>query len=410
MPIIPKRRVQFSRIDPEYARELFIRHALVEGEWDSPAGLRPRQPASCAPSCAELEERTRRRDILYDDEAVFDFYDRESRPTSFSTRSFEGWWRKATNETPDLLTMTPEALVAEDAPEVDEDAFRRPGGRATSSSPCATGSSRAPRTTASPSVFRFPCSRGVEPDGFDWQVPGLRTELVTAMIKSLPQVHPAQRRAGRRLGAHAARAPRLPPQPTGERPWSRRSAATSRADPHLRHGRGLRSGPRSRPTSASTFSVVDERGRADHGRQGSERAAGELKPAARESVARVVETPPRDTLERTGVTSWDFDALDRARDTKQRGGATNTIRAYPALVDRGSSVEIRLMSTPEDQAAAHRAGVRRLLLLAIPSPLGYVQEHLTTQEKLTLAASPVPHQRLSSTTPCSPSSTACCSG
>jgi ATP-dependent helicase HrpA len=114
-----------------------------------------------------------------------------------------------------------------------------------------------------------------------------------------------------------------------------------------------------------------------------------LKPVARESVARVADAATasgeRNALERAGITTWDFDALDRSRDTKHGG---NTIRAYPALVDEGASVAIRLMSTPEDQGAAHRAGVRRLLALGIPSPIGYVQEHLTTQEKLTLAQSP----------------------
>jgi ATP-dependent helicase HrpA len=102
----------------------------------------------------------------------------------------------------------------------------------------------------------------------------------------------------------------------------------------------------------------------------------------------VIDSPTlgvRDTVERAGITSWDFESLDRTRDVAHGG---NTIRAYPALVDEGSTVAIRLMSTVEDQAAAHPGGVRRLLLNAIPSPLGYVQEHLTTQEKLVLAQSP----------------------
>ena len=117
-----------------------------------------------------------------------------------------------------------------------------------------------------------------------------------------------------------------------------------------------------------------------------------LKPVARASVARVTEkasaaTPQSDRLERAGITAWDFDELDRTRDTKH---GANTIRAYPALVDEKSGVAIRLMSTPEDQAAAHRLGVRRLLLLTIPSPIGYVQEHLTTQRETRARAEPVP--------------------
>src|SRR5690606_11717945 len=151
-----------------------------------------------------------------------------------------------------------------------------------------------------------------------------------------------------------------------------------------------------------TFSVVDERGkRLSRGKVLSALQAS-LNPKAREQVAKVAERRP-DPVERTGITTWDFDALDRVRDTKHGG---NTVRAYPALVDDAvpagggagggggtaakGSVSIRLMGTPEDQAIAHRAGVRRLLLNAIPTPTGYVQEHLTANEKLALAHSPYP--------------------
>jgi ATP-dependent helicase HrpA len=130
--------------------------------------------------------------------------------------------------------------------------------------------------------------------------------------------------------------------------------------------------------------VIDERGKRVAAGKVLSALQASLKPAARASVARATETP-RDTLERAGLTTWDFDSLDRVRDTKHGG---NTIRAYPALVDENGTVSIRLLSTPEDQAAAHRGGVRRLLLAGIPSPTSYVQEHLTTQEKLVLAQSP----------------------
>jgi ATP-dependent helicase HrpA len=93
----------------------------------------------------------------------------------------------------------------------------------------------------------------------------------------------------------------------------------------------------------------------------------------------------RDRIERAGLTKWDVEELPRISTTTIGG---STIRAYPALVDDGATVSVQLLSTPEDQALAHPRGVRRLLLHAIPSPLGYVQEHLTTQEKLTLAQSP----------------------
>ena len=384
VPIIPKRRVQFSRIDPQYARELFIRHALVEGEWDSPQAFDHANRALRL-KLAELEERTRRRDILYDDEAIFDFYNRRIPADVASTRDFEGWWKKARAETPDLLTMTAENLAPDDAGELDEDAFPstwRQGDQTLALSyRFEPGAEDDGVTVAVP----LPLLAGLRAEGFDWQVPGLLEELVTALIKSLPKnirrtVVPAADWARRLLAA-------LPVSSTGTltellareitaqtyTPVTERDFELDRIPAHLR----------------VTFAVVDEHGKTVASGKVLSALQASLKPAARESVARVVEAPgasgERSALERLGLTEWDFDALDRARDVKHGG---NLIRAYPALVDAGSSVQVRLMSTLQDQAAAHPAGVRRLLLLAIPSPLGYVQEHLTTQEKLVLAQSP----------------------
>jgi len=383
LAIIAKRRVQFSRIDPGYARELFIRHALVEGEWDSQQAF-DRANRALRTQLAQLEERTRRRDILYDDEAIFDFYNRRIPAEVASTRDFEGWWRKARVQHPDLLTMTAENLVSEDAAVLDETAF--PGEwsqgdqRLTLSYRFEPGAEDDGVTVAVP----LPLLAGLKPDGFDWQVPGLREELVTALIKSLPKhirrtVVPAADWARKLIAA-------LPVSSTGTLAENLAREITAqtytavtrddfdlvRVPAHLR----------------MTFAVTDEHGkRVAMGKVLSALQAS-LKPAARASVARVVDSPvpgERDTIQRSGITSWDFESLDRTRDVAHGG---NTIRAYPALVDEGSSVAIRLMSTFDDQAAAHPGGVRRLLLNAIPSPTGYVQEHLTTQEKLVLAQSP----------------------
>jgi len=391
VPIIARRRVQFSRIDPQYARELFIRHALVEGEWDidrldKRVSAFDRANRALRQRLSEVEERTRRRDILFDDEAIFDFYQRRIPATVASTRDFETWWRKARQETPDLLTMTAENLVDEtpEATLVEADypqKWQQGDQSLKLTYRFEPGSEDDGVTVAVP----LPLLAGLRADGFDWQVPGLREELATALIKSLPKqirknVVPAADWA-RRLLAEA------PEQPSGSiteylaaeiarqtyTPVTPADFDLSRIPDHLR----------------VTFAVIDERGKKIGSGKTLSALQASLKPAARESVARVVQKPtvdaPRDILERAGITTWDFDALDRTRDMKHGG---NTIRAYPALVDEGTTVAIRLMSTPEDQTSAHRLGVRRMLLLGIPSPIGYVQEHLTTQEKLTLAQSP----------------------
>jgi len=391
VPIVARRRVQFSRIDPQYARELFIRHALVEGEWDidrldKRVSAFDRANRALRQRLSEVEERTRRRDILFDDEAIFDFYQRRIPATVASTRDFETWWRKARQETPDLLTMTAENLVDEtpEATLVEADypqKWQQGDQRLALSYRFEPGAEDDGVTVAVP----LPLLAGLKADGFDWQVPGLREELATALIKSLPKqirknVVPAADWARRLLAeAPETSSGSITEYLAAEIARQTYTAVTpadfdlTRIPDHLR----------------VTFAVIDERGKKVGSGKTLSALQASLKPAARESVARAVQKPtvdaPRDVLERAGLATWDFDSLDRTRDMKHGG---NTIRAYPALVDEGTSVAIRLMSTPEDQASAHRLGVRRLLLLGIPSPVGYVQEHLTTQEKLTLAQSP----------------------
>jgi len=382
VPIIVKRCVQFSRIDLPYARELFIRHALVEGEWDA------RLPFDAAnralrKELAEIEERTRRRDILFDDEAIFEFYNGRIPHEVASTRDFEGWWKKARTEAPDLLTMTRADLLGEDDDEPADTGLPSEWRQGDQTLRLAYRFEPGAADDGVTVTVPLPLLAGLRADGFDWQVPGFREELVTALIKALPKhirknVVPAGDWA-RKLLVDADVSVPLTTYLAREiaaqtyTPVTEKDFDWERVPPHLR----------------VTFAVVDERGRRLAAGKTLSALQASLKPAARESVAKVVERPSASeghrALERAGITAWDFDSLDRTRDV-QHGG--NTIRAYPALVDEGATVAIRLMSTAHDQAAAHGAGVRRLLVLAIPSPLGYVQEHLTTNEKLVLAQSP----------------------
>lgn len=400
VPIIPRRRIQYARIDAQLSRELFIRHALVDGEWDSHQAF-DRANRKLRAELRELEERTRRRDILNDDEAVFEFYDTRIPADVVSTRSFEGWWKKARNETPDLLTMTPEALLDEDAAEVDEDAFppvwRQGDQQLTLRYRFEPGAEDDGVTVQVP----MPLLAGLLPDGFDWQVPGLRHELVTALIKSLPkairrQVVPAADWAKRLLGELSGTAGMRAHQ--GERPAGTLAdtlaATISRLTGSRVSGTDFdldRLPAHLRPT----FQVVGERGRTVASGKDLGALQERLRSRARDSVAAVAEARTPNALERSGITTWDFDELPRFLDTTHTGpgGTTNVIRAYPALVDDGDSVSIRLMGTPADQAGAMPGGVRRLLLLSIPSPVAYVQQHLTSTEKLTLAASPYPNTK-----------------
>jgi ATP-dependent helicase HrpA len=408
VPIIPRRRIRFERVDPAHARDLFIRHALVEGEWDidrldQRISAFDRANALLRSELAELEERTRRRDILFDDEAVFEFYNQRIPADVCSTRTFETWWRAARARTPDLLTMTADTLVPEDAPEVDETLF--PPAWQQGDQRLALGYRFEPGEEDDGVTVQVPLAllARLEPAGFDWQVPGLRADLVTALIKSLPKsirrnVVPAADWAARLLrelpgepgvvstvstSSTSGASGRSVVEPVETSftttlaaliqrlthvPVTARDFELDRVPAHLR----------------MTFRVVDERGRV----VASGKDLGELQrrlgSRARESVAAASAATPN-AIERGGLTTWDFQELPRFLDTRQ---GENTIRGYPTLVDEGQSVAIRMMSTEAEQARTLPGGVRRLLLLATPSPVAYVQQHLTGAEKLSLATSP----------------------
>ncbi len=394
VPIVPRRRAQLARIDPAQARELFIRHALVEGDWDVSridkrltAFLRDNQRTRR--ELEQLEERTRRRDILLDDERIVDFFDERIPADVTDVRRFEKWWRDARREHPDLLTLTRDDLVEADEIAVDDDAY--PTSLTLGEQTLSVGYRFEPGTADDGVTVTVPLPLlpRLDTAGFDWLVPGLRLELVTALLKSLPK---AIRRNVVPAADWAAKLLAAVPEGADLRELSiteflareiRRQTFTpvepsdfdlDRLPSHLRMG----------------YAVVDERGsRLARGTDLGE-LQSKLKERTRDSVARVATAATRSPLERGGITSWD-DSIGQAGTLPQvldaRRGDT-TIRAFPALVDEGSSVALKLFATADDQRRAHRGGVRRLVQLGVPSPLSYVQEHLTTPEKLTLAASP----------------------
>ncbi|MHA6670320.1 ATP-dependent RNA helicase HrpA [Homoserinimonas sp. A447] len=393
VPIVDRRRVQFSRIDPEHARELFIRHALVEGDWDH-AALDQRMTSfdranrKLRKELAQVEERTRRRDILLDDEAVFEFYDRRIPAEVCTQRDFEKWWKTTSKEQPGLLTMTADDLLDDEssAPVVELVESSYPKHWEQGDQRLKLTYRFEPGAEDDGVTVHVPIAllARLSPQGFDWQVPGLRLDLVIALIKSLPKairrnVVPAADWAKRLLQD-------LPVDAMEELSLTEYLAAQIQRQTYTPVAADDFDFDRVPPHLKVTFGVVNENGTTVARAKDLTALQSKLKARARESVAKVVVKTPN-ALERDGLTTWDFDTLPKLIDTRQGG---NTVRAYPALVDRGASVSLQLMSTPADQARAMKSGLRRMLLLAIPSPTSYVQNHLTAAEKLSLGASPYP--------------------
>jgi len=385
VPIVPKRRVQLARLDPEQARELFIRHAMVDGDWPYAIDRNPlyafdRANRDLRDELTEVEERTRRRDILVDDEAVVEFYDRRLPSTVTDVRAFERWVKDAGQDT---LLMSREALL-DDEPVVEPVETDYP-------TEWVDGDQRfrlvyrfEPGADDDGVTVEIPLALlpRVEAGGFSWLVPGLQEELVTALLRSLPKairknVVPAADWARRLLPTLGV----VEPVETELSNAIRRETHTpvtptdfdlARVPAHLR----------------MTFAAIDDTGR----RVGSSKNLAELQARfaerARTSVAEATAASgPDRSLERRGIVVWDFGNLPELV-------SSGPVRGYPALVDpstgSGSSagVSIRVFTSAAEQAAAHPRGVRRLLALTVPSPLGYVNDHLTQAEKLLLAASP----------------------
>ncbi|MFD8589132.1 ATP-dependent RNA helicase HrpA [Streptomyces sp. NPDC059637] len=376
VPIVAQRKVNYGRIDPEVSRELFIRHALVEGDWRTHHKFF-HENRRLLGEVEELEHRARRRDILVDDETLFDFYDERIPEDVVSGAHFDSWWKKARHDSPDLLSFEKSMLINEKA-----------GGVAAADYPdfWVQGPHRLrltyqfePGADADGVTVHVPLAilNQVVPDGFDWQIPGLREQLVTELIRSLPkpvrrnfvpapnyakaflqQVEPGDEPLTAALGRELQR---MAGFPVPEDVWD-----WAKVPDHLR----------------PTFRIVDDRRR----RLAEDKDLEALKLRLRaKTTAAISEAAAEKGIERGGLTSWTVGTLPRTFEQRTRG---NTMKAYPALVDEGSSVAVRLFDTEAEQQAAMWAGTRRLILLGAPSPAKFVQSKLDNRSKLTLGHNP----------------------
>ena len=446
VPIVAKRRIQLGRVDQVLARELFIRHALVEEDWDTSSLDRRlfgfvRANRALRRELGEVEERTRRRDILAGDEAVVAFYEARVPADVADTRAFERWWRGEHRRRPDLLTMTARrparrrgatTIAATDSPTAGDRPTRRyslayrfePGAdddgvtrdRAARAAPPrarptdSTGRCPACATSSSPRC----CARCRRCSAARWCP---RPSGPRRSPPSCPTARSAARNASRspRCVAHAIRRLTFAPVDPSDFDLERVPAhlrATFRAVDERGRTVGDVEGPR-RPAGAAgrPHARCGGEGRhRDHARRGQGRP-GRPRPGTtrccrtrRRRGIRPADVGPA-LVERSGITTWEWDELPAHVDTRQAG---NVIRAYPALVDEKTSVALRLVATAEERDRASRRGIRRLLVLATPTPVAYVQEHLSNEEKLALAASAYPGRARCSTTASRPASTRSC--
>ncbi|MGX9517370.1 ATP-dependent RNA helicase HrpA [Vibrio mediterranei] len=375
VPIVPKRLVNYGAIDPVLSRELFVRSALVEGDWETKHAFF-KQNRKLLQEVEELEHKSRRRDILVDDDELFDFYDQRVGTEVVSGRHFDTWWKKASQKNKELLNFEKEMLFKGDASHVtdlDYPNFWHQGGfKLKLSYQFEPGEDSDGVTVHIP----LPILNQIDSEGFDWQIPGLRHELVVSLIKALPKTLrknfvPAPNYADAFL---ARVTPMEAPLLDALEKELRRMTGVE----VLRDDWNLEQLP---DHLKITFRAVDHRNR----KLKENRNLYELKESLKDKVQQTLSKVADDDIEQQGLHTWSFGELPKVYSQK-RGGFD--VKAYPALVDNKDSVEIKLFETEVEQEQVMKEGQRRLLLLNVPSPIRYLHTNLPNKSKLGLYFNP----------------------
>jgi ATP-dependent helicase HrpA len=374
LPIVARRTIGYDRVDAADARQMFVRHALVEGDWRADYPFLASNTALLSHMRA-IEERTRRFDGI-DDDAVHAFYDARVPADIVSVRHFDRWWTRSSAEQRSVLTMTADALgrsaAADDAD--FPDTWRQGDLVLDLTYRFAPG-----ETDDGVSVL-IPLAvlHQVAPDGFDWQVPGYRHELATALAATLPKdirrqlipmadtVDAAVQRLTRLDGELLATSLARAITQVSRVSVAARDFDLSKVAEHLR----------------ITFVVHDRSGTV----VGEGKDLGVLRRGLRQQLrAEVARLTPIE--ERTGITTWDLGTLPREIETERDG---HTVVAYPTLVDTGEAVALRIVTSPAVRSKAMRSGLRRLLQLAVPVSRRTIESKLSNADKLVLVAAQRP--------------------
>ena len=375
VPIVTARPVNYGAIDPTVSREIFIQSALVEGDWNTKHKFF-KENQRLVREVEELEHKSRRRDILVDARTLFEFYDQRIGTEVVSQKHFDTWWKKAEKQDPELLNFERSFLINDDAEQVSKLDF--PNFWHQGNLKLKLTYQFEPGTDADGVTVHIPLPllNQVEMTGFDWQIPGLREELVIALIKSLPKSYrrnfvPTPNYAQ----AFLSRAVPLEKPLLDTLIYELRRMTGVTVDAEHWNWEQIPSHLK------MTFRVVDENGKKIAESMNLDELKFNLKDRVQESISAVAD----DGIEQSGLHIWSFADLPQCYEQKQRGFS---VKAFPAIVDEKDAVGIKLFETEFEQAVAMQQGLRRLLLLNVPSPIKYLHEKLPNKAKLGLYFTP----------------------
>lgn len=443
LTIYADRPVQYARVDAAAAREIFIQSALVEGQWHTQHKFYLRNQRALA-EVEELEARLRRRDLRVDDSVLFAFYDARIPAHVTDVRAFDKWWKQARLEDDNFLDFNPEKLINEEASDYDDSQFPRQWVQRTDSgeltldlryeyAPTAgIGGARTDAAKRDGVAVQVPILflNQLSPEPFRWQIPGLRHELVTALIKSLPKAIRRNFVPAPDVARAACTALEEDYSPATDELLPSLALVLRRlrgvvVEPeafnwdavpeHLKmsfqvrnarnkilgEGKDLRALQQQLHKEIRS-ALADSLGASDDAMAKmvalAQGGTGNLDDSARPGAKKGAKNPGAQAnagasggvREVSGLTEFPADMFpDGAIPRKvQRVIATQAVNGYPALVDEGSSVGLRIFPTEAEQLHAQRRGIIRLLQLQVPSPVRYVSEHLSHKEKIVFTQNP----------------------
>lgn len=446
LTIYADRPVQYARVDAAAARELFIQSALVEGQWHTQHKFYLRNQRALA-EVEELEARLRRRDLRVDDSVLFAFYDARIPAHVTDVRAFDKWWKQARLEDDNYLDFNPEKLINEEAADYDDSQFPRQWVQRTDSgeltldlryeyAPTAgIGGARTDAAKRDGVAVQVPILflNQLSPEPFRWQIPGLRHELVTALIKSLPKAIRRNFVPAPDVARAACAALEEDYSPATDELIPSLALVLRRlrgvvVEPeafnwdavpeHLKmgfqvrnarnkilgEGKDLRAlqqqlhkeirGALADSLGASDDTMAKMVALAQGGSGGSGTSAASAKKGAKNAqgstTAQAADAHGSQVREISGLTEFPADLFPNGEIPRkvQRIIATQAVNGYPALVDEETSVGLRIFPTEAEQLHAQRRGIIRLLQLQVPSPVRYVSEHLSHKEKIVFTQNP----------------------
>jgi len=375
LPIVTKRKVVYTTIDPILCRELFIRHALVEGEFNTRHQFFKDNQALLN-DIEELEHKSRRRDILVDDETLFSFYDNHVPQNVCSAKQFDSWWNREKKKQPELLSYQRENVMSHDAANVTANAY--PDYWQQGDFKLQLSYAFEPGTAQDGVTVKIPLAllNQIKQEGFEWQIPALREELLIALIKTLPK--PIRRNFVPAPNYAEAAMANLEPL---------KVPLYEAFEKQLLRMTGVRIPEKSWDIDALPthlrikFTVIDDNKKVVAVGTDLLQLQHDLKGEVKQTLSKV----SKQGIEKTGLVEWDFGKLPNSF-KKDHGGYE--VKAYPALVDKSKSVAIELFDSEAKAQRANQNGLRRLVLLNVPSPIKYLQQSLPNKAKLGLYFNP----------------------